>query len=273
MSTIKTADGTQIYYKDWGTGKPVLFSHGWPLDADMWDNQLNFLAEKGYRVIAFDRRGFGRSDQPWTGYDYDTFASDINELITSLDLQNVTLVGFSMGGGDVTRYINNYGTSRVDGLVLLGAVTPIFGQKEDYPQGVDSSVFAGIQEGLRKDRAQFISDFATPFYGTNAGQTVSEGVLTQTLNIALLASLKGTLDCVTAFSTTDFRPDMAKIDVPTLVIHGSNDQVVPFETTGKLAAEMIEGAQLKVYDNAPHGFAVTHSGQLSEDLLAFLQSL
>jgi len=273
MSTIKTADGTQIYYKDWGTGKPVLFSHGWPLDADMWDNQLNFLAEKGYRVIAFDRRGFGRSDQPWTGYDYDTFASDINELITSLDLQNITLVGFSMGGGDVTRYINNYGTSRVDGLVLLGAVTPIFGQKEDYPQGVDSSVFAGIQEGLRKDRAQFISDFATPFYGTNAGQTVSEGVLTQTLNIALLASLKGTLDCVTAFSTTDFRPDMAKIDVPTLVIHGSNDQVVPFETTGKLAAEMIEGAQLKVYDNAPHGFAVTHSEQLSEDLLAFLQSL
>lgn len=273
MSTLKTSDGTSIYFKDWGAGKPVLFSHGWPLDADMWDNQLNFLAENGYRVIAFDRRGFGRSDQPWTGYDYDTFASDINDLIISLDLQNVTLVGFSMGGGDVTRYINNYGTSRVDGLVLLGAVTPLFGQKEDYPQGVEASVFAGIQAGLRKDRAQFISDFATPFYGTNAGQTVSEGVLTQTLNIALLASLKGTLDCVTAFSTTDFRPDMAKVDVPTLVIHGSNDQVVPFETTGKVAAEMIEGAQLKVYDNAPHGFAVTHSDRLSADLLEFLNSL
>ncbi|MDI9221463.1 alpha/beta hydrolase [Pantoea sp. EA-12] len=273
MSTIKTADGTNLYYKDWGKGKPVLFSHGWPLDGDMWDNQLNLLAENGYRVIAFDRRGFGRSDQPWTGYDYNTFASDINDLITCLDLQDVTLVGFSMGGGDVTRYINNYGTGRVDGLVLLGAVTPIFGKAEDYPAGVDLSVFEGIRQGLRKDRAQFISDFAAPFYGTNAGQTVSEGVLTQTLNIALLASLKGTLDCVTAFSETDFRPDMAKIDVPTLVIHGSNDQVVPFETTGKLAAEMIQGAKLKVYDNAPHGFAVTHGDELNADLLSFLKTL
>nr|WP_024966063.1 alpha/beta hydrolase [Pantoea sp. IMH] len=273
MSTLKTADGTTLYFKDWGTGKPVLFSHGWPLDGDMWDSQLNFLAERGYRVIAFDRRGFGRSDQPWTGYDYDTFASDINDLITSLDLQDVTLVGFSMGGGDVARYIGRYGSSRVAGLVLLGAVTPIFGQAEDYPQGVDHSVFDGIKEGLRKDRAQFISDFAAPFYGTNAGQTVSEGVLTQTLNIALLASLKSTLDCVTAFSQTDFRPDMAKIDVPTLVIHGSNDQIVPFETTGKVAAEMIAGAELKVYDNAPHGFAVTHQDQLNEDLLTFLKSL
>jgi non-heme chloroperoxidase len=273
MSTIKTQDGTQIYYKDWGAGKPVLFSHGWPLDGDMWDSQLNFLAERGYRVIAFDRRGFGRSDQPWDGYNYDTFASDINDLITSLDLQDVTLVGFSMGGGDVSRYIGRYGTSRVKALVLLGAVTPIFGKTADYPQGVDQNVFAGIRDGLRKDRAQFISDFATPFYGTNAGQTVSQGVLTQTLNIALLASLKGTIDCVTAFGETDFRPDMAKVDVPTLVIHGSNDQVVPFESTGKVAAEMIRGAQLKVYDNAPHGFAVTHQDQLNNDLLAFLQSL
>ncbi len=273
MSTIKTQDGTQIYYKDWGTGKPVLFSHGWPLDGDMWDSQLNFLAERGYRVIAFDRRGFGRSDQPWDGYNYDTFASDINDLITTLDLQDVTLVGFSMGGGDVSRYIGRYGTSRVKALVLLGAVTPIFGKTADYPQGVDASVFSGIRDGLRKDRAQFISDFAAPFYGTNAGQTVSQGVLTQTLNIALLASLKGTIDCVTAFGETDFRPDMAKVDVPTLVIHGSNDQIVPFESTGKVAAEMIRGAQLKVYDNAPHGFAVTHQDQLNNDLLAFLQSL
>ena len=273
MSTIKTQDGTQIYYKDWGNGKPVLFSHGWPLDGDMWDSQLNFLAENGYRVIAFDRRGFGRSEQPWDGYNYDTFASDINDLITQLDLSEVTLVGFSMGGGDVSRYIGRYGTARVKALVLLGAVTPVFGKMADYPQGVDKSVFDGIRDGLRKDRAQFISDFATPFYGINAGQNVSQGVLTQTLNIALLASLKGTIDCVTAFSETDFRPDMAKVDVPTLVIHGSNDQVVPFETTGKVAAEMIQGAQLKVYDNAPHGFAVTHQAQLNSDLLAFLQSL
>lgn len=273
MSTFKTQDGTQIYFKDWGTGKPVLFSHGWPLDGDMWDSQLNFLAENGYRVIAFDRRGFGRSEQPWEGYNYDTFASDINDLLEYLDLQKVTLVGFSMGGGDVTRYINNYGSARVDSLVLLGAVTPIFGKAVDYPAGVDLSVFEGIRQGLRKDRAQFLSDFATPFYGTNAGQTVSDGVLTQTLNIALLASLKGTIDCVTAFSETDFRPDMKKINVPTLVIHGSNDQVVPFETTGKVAAEMITGAQLIVYDNAPHGFAVTHTDQLNADLLAFLKTL
>ncbi|WP_044180020.1 alpha/beta fold hydrolase [Phytobacter massiliensis] len=273
MSTIKTQDGTQIYYKDWGAGTPVLFSHGWPLDGDMWDSQLNFLAERGYRVIAFDRRGFGRSDQPWEGYNYDTFASDINDLISALDLNDVTLVGFSMGGGDVARYIGRYGTARVKALVLLGAVTPVFGKAADYPQGVDLSVFSGIRDGLRKDRAQFISDFAAPFYGTNAGQTVSEGVLTQTLNIALLASLKGTIDCVTAFSETDFRPDLAKVDVPTLVIHGSNDQIVPFESTGKVAAELIQGAQLKVYDNAPHGFAVTHQDQLNNDLLAFLQSL
>lgn len=272
MSTLKTTDGTQLYFKDWGTGKPVLFSHGWPLDADMWDSQMNFLAERGYRVIAFDRRGFGRSDQPWTGNDYDTFASDINDLINHLDLQDVTLVGFSMGGGDVTRYIGRYGTDRVAALVLLGAVTPVFGKMADYPQGVDLSVFAGIRDGLLRDRAQFISDFATPFYGLNAGQTVSEGVLTQTLNLALMASLKSTLDCVTAFSETDFRADIAKVDVPTLVIHGSNDQVVPFESTGKVAAEMIEGSELKVYDNAPHGFAVTHQDQLNQDLLAFLDA-
>jgi len=273
MSTFNTQDGTQIYYKDWGKGKPVLFSHGWPLDADMWDSQLNFLAERGYRVIAFDRRGFGRSDQPWEGYNYDTFASDINDLITHLDLRDITLVGFSMGGGDVTRYIGRYGSERIDSLVLLGAVTPIFGKTDDHPEGVEKSVFDGIKKGLREDRAQFIKDFATPFYGTNQGMTVSDGVLAQTLNIALLASLKGTIDCVTAFSETDFRADIAKVDVPTLVIHGSNDQVVPFEATGKLAAEMIAGSQLKVYDNAPHGFAVTHQQQLNDDLLAFLQSL
>ncbi|MTD28176.1 alpha/beta fold hydrolase [Erwinia sorbitola] len=271
MSTFTTQDGTQIYFKDWGTGKPVLFSHGWPLDADMWDSQMNFLAERGYRAIAFDRRGFGRSDQPWEGYNYDTFASDINDLIQHLDLHEITLVGFSMGGGDVSRYIGRYGSDRVSALVLLGAVTPIFGKTDDHPEGVEKVVFDGIRDGIRKDRAQFMSDFNTPFYGINAGQTLSDGVLTQTLNIALLASLKGTIDCVTAFEETDFRGDLAQVSVPTLVIHGSNDQIVPFEATGKLAAAMIPGSELKVYDNAPHGFAVTHQDRLNQDLLAFLQ--
>ncbi|WP_263264870.1 alpha/beta hydrolase [Pseudomonas sp. RIT-PI-S] len=271
MSTFTTTDGTEIYFKDWGSGKPVLFSHGWPLDADMWDSQLHYLASRGYRAIAFDRRGFGRSDQPWNGYDYDTFADDIHQLIEHLGLSEVTLVGFSMGGGDVSHYIGKHGTAKVAALVLLGAVTPIFGQAEDFPQGVPNDVFEGIKAGLLKDRAQFISDFAAPFYGTNQGQTVSEGVLTQTLNIALLASLKGTVDCVTAFSGTDFREDLKKVDVPTLVIHGDGDQIVPFETTGKLVTDFVKHAELKVYEGAPHGFVVTHQDRLNEDLLSFLQ--
>ncbi|WP_044871667.1 alpha/beta hydrolase [Pseudomonas sp. LFM046] len=270
MSTFVTRDGTEIYYKDWGAGKPVLFSHGWPLDADMWEVQMEYLSSRGYRCIAFDRRGFGRSSQPWNGYDYDTFADDIAQLIEQLDLREVVLVGFSMGGGDVSRYIARHGSARVAGLVLLGAVTPIFGRAADYPQGVDQAVFDGIRAGLRQDRAQFIADFASPFYGINHGQKVSQGVLTQTLNIALLASIKGTIDCVTAFAETDFRADMAKIDVRTLVIHGDDDQIVPAETTGMLAAKLIPGAELKLYGGAPHGFAVTHAQQLNEDLLAFL---
>lgn len=273
MSSFNTQDGVEIYYKDWGSGKPVIFSHGWPLDGDMWDDQLNVLAENGYRAIAFDRRGFGRSGQPWEGYNYDTFAADIKGLIDHLELDDVTLVGFSMGGGDVTRYIANYGNDKVKGLALLGAVTPFFLKTADNPTGVDSSVFNGIQDGLRKDRAQFLREFATPFYGVNAGQNVSDGVLEQTFNIAMLASLKGTLDCVTAFSATDFRPDLAKITVPTLVIHGDNDQIVPFEASGKLSAALIKNAELKTYANGPHGFAVTHKQQLSQDLLAFLQRI
>lgn len=270
MSTFVTRDGTEIYYKDWGTGKPVLFSHGWPLDADMWEYQMNYLSSRGYRTIAFDRRGFGRSDQPWTGYDYDTFADDIADLINHLDLQEITLVGFSMGGGDVARYIGRHGTSRVARLALLGAVTPIFIKTDDHPEGVDKSVFDGIKAGLLKDRAQFIADFSGTFFGLDDGNQVSEGVQSQTLNIALLASLKGTVDCVTAFSETDFRPDLAKVDVPTLVIHGDADKVVPLEATGRLAARLIAGAELKVYQGAPHGFTATHGEQLNEDLLAFI---
>lgn len=274
MSTITTRDGTEIYYKDWGSGQPVVFGHGWPLDGDMWEYQMNFLAERGYRVIAYDRRGFGRSSQPWSGYDYDTFADDLAELMDKLDLQGAALVGFSMGGGDVARYIGRHGSKRVAKAALLGAVTPIFGQAPDFPQGVPAEVFAGIKEGLLKDRAQFISDFAAVFFGTNRpgkADAVSAGVLSQTFNIAMLASLKGTLDCVSAFSGTDFREDIKKFNFPTLVIHGDDDQVVPFQTTGKLVAEMVPGAQLKIYGGAPHALCATHKDQINEDLLALLK--
>jgi non-heme chloroperoxidase len=273
MSTFTTRDNVEIYYKDWGAGKPVLFSHGWPLDADMWEYQMHFLAERGYRAIAFDRRGFGRSDQPWNGYDYDTFADDIHELIVHLDLRDITLVGFSMGGGDVTRYLARHGSERVSKLALLGAVTPFLLKTPDNPDGVDKSVFDGIKQSLLEDRAQFISDFGATFYGIDHGQHVSEAVLTQTLNMALLASLKGTIDCVTAFSETDFRDDLTTIiDVPTLVIHGDDDQVVPFEVSGYRTAEAIRGAELNVYSGAPHGFTVTHRDQLNADLLKFVSS-
>ncbi|GBD55981.1 alpha/beta fold hydrolase [Gluconobacter wancherniae] len=272
MTTFTTSDGVDIYYKDWGIGKPVLFSHGWPLSADMWDAQMLFFAQNGYRVIAFDRRGFGRSDQPWDGYNYDRFADDIAELIEKLDLHEVTLVGFSMGGGDVSRYIARHGNDRVAKLALLGAVTPIFRKTEDHPIGPDDAVFEGIRNALVQDRPQFFKDFWPAFYGINHGAKVSDGVLNQTLQIALQASLKATIDCVTAFSETDFRPDMGKINVPTLIIHGDDDQVVPFEATGALAAKMISNATLKIYPGAPHGFIVTHQEELFQDLHAFLKA-
>lgn len=271
MALLKLRDGTELYYKDWGSGKPILFSHGWPLSADMWDAQMLFFAERGYRTVAFDRRGFGRSSQPWTGYNYDTFADDIAELVKHLDLKEVTLVGFSMGGGDITRYVARHGTSRVSKFALISAVTPLFVKTADH-DGVDKSFFDGIKAGLIKDRAQFLDDFNPIFYGTNHGMKVSQGVFKQTLQIALQASIKATVDCVTAFSETDFRPDMAKVDVPALVIHGEDDQVVPFPYTGKLSAELIKGAKLKTYPGAPHATATTHVDQVNEDLLAFIKA-
>ncbi|SIR08580.1 alpha/beta fold hydrolase [Pseudacidovorax sp. RU35E] len=273
MSFLTLRDGTDLYYKDWGSGQPILFSHGWPLSADMWDAQMMFFAERGYRTVAFDRRGFGRSGQPWTGYDYDTFADDISELIEALDLKDVVLVGFSMGGGDVTRYIARHGSGRVARLALVSAVTPLFVKTADHPDGPEPAMFEGLRAGLMADRPQFLDDFSAIFYGTNRpGATpVSQGIFKQTLQIALQASIKGTLDCVTAFSGTDFRADMAKIDVPTLVIHGDDDQVVPIEGTGKLAAQMIKGATLKVYPGAPHATCTTHKDQVNADLLALIE--
>ncbi len=271
MAMIKTSDGTELYYKDWGSGKPIVFSHGWPLNADMWEYQMEFLASHGLRCIAHDRRGFGRSSQPWTGGDYDTFADDLAALINALDLQDVTLVGFSMGGGEVARYIGRHGSNRVSKAALLGAVTPFLLKTADNPDGVDKSVFDGMRAGITADRAEFFNGFGKVFMGADRpGSKVSPGALTQTHSMALMASLKSTLDCVIAFSETDFRPDLKAFSMPTLIVHGDDDAIVPIDLTARLAAQMVTGSKLEVYPGAPHGFCFTHKDRLNADLLAFI---
>lgn len=270
MPFATAKDGTEIFYIDWGSGPVVFFSHGWPLDADMWDQQMVFLAEQGYRVIAHDRRGFGRSGQPWSGYDYDTFADDIGTILDTLDVFDVTLVGFSMGGGDVARYISRSGGKRVTKACLTSAVTPYFIKADDNPDGVELQVFDGIRDGLRKDRPQFLLDFNPVFYG--ASDAVSEGIQAQMSQIAFMASLKATLDCVGAFSQTDFRPDMAAFTMPTLIIHGDNDQVVPIATSGQAAHAAIPHSVFKVYEGAPHALTFTEQERYNADLLEFLQN-
>jgi pimeloyl-ACP methyl ester carboxylesterase len=270
MPTITTTDGTQIYYKDWGTGQPIVLCHGWPLNADMWEYQMNFLAENGFRVIAHDRRGFGRSSQPWKGYDYDTFADDLHALITSLELTDVMLVGFSMGGGEVARYIGRHGSKRIAKAVLVSAVTPLMIRREDHPEGMDPAIFDGIRAGVLNDRAAFLDAFGPIFTGSDQpGSSVGKPMLDWTQSMALQAGIKGTLDCVAAFSETDFRSDLARFDVPTLVIHGDGDAVVSFDVTGKAAAALISGAELKVYPGAPHAVYFTHKDELNQDLMAF----
>lgn len=277
MAMVTAKDGTQIYYKDWGNGPAVFFSHGWPLSADMWEQQMIFLGLKGFRVIAHDRRGFGRSSQPWSGYDYDTFADDIALVLADAGVEEVALVGFSMGGGDVARYISRYAAQgkgpRVTKACLTSAVTPFFIKAEDNPEGAPPEIFDGIRAGLLADRPQFLSDFNALFYGTNIKPgAVSEGVLAQTLQIALTSGIKGTYDCVGAFSESDFRPDMAAFTMPTLVIHGDADSVVPIAPTGAAAHRLIPHSQFKVYEGAPHALTTTHKDQYNADLLAFLQS-
>ena len=272
MNIFKSKDNISLYYKDWGIGKPIIFSHGWLLDADMWDNQMFFLARHGYRAIAFDRRGFGRSEQPWDGYNYDTFADDIHSLIEHLQITNIVLVGFSMGGGDVSRYISRYGDSNIERLVLLGSITPILIKTKYNPIGVKPYIFKEIKEKIYRDRAKFIEEFVSLLYSINDKQIVSNGVLKHTTNIALLASIKASIDCVTAFAETNFYSDITQINIPTLIIHGTKDQIVPFESTSKIANKIITKSMLKLYDNAPHGFTVTHQNQLNHDLLLFLQN-
>ena len=271
MATITTKDGTEIYYNDWGTGRPVVLIHGWPLDADMWSEQATFLAAHGFRAIAYDRRGFGRSSQPWDGYDYDTMSGDLAELIGQLRLDGVTLAGFSMGGGEIARYLGRHGGAKVAKAVLISAVTPYLLKIGDNPTGVDQSVFDGMLDGIKADRAAFFGSFGEGFYGNSLlRKRVSAEHLAWMQQITMLASQRATIECAKAFSATDFRPDMAAFTMPTLVIHGTADTTVPIDASGRVAARMIAGSKLIEYDDEPHGLYMTAKDRLNADLLAFI---
>ena len=274
MPTV-TANGTSIFYKDWGSGRPVVFSHGWPLNADSWEAQMLFLASKGFRCIAHDRRGHGRSGQPWEGNEMDAYADDLAAVIEALDLRGAVLIGFSTGGGEVARYIGRHGTERVAGAVLVSAVPPYMLKTDDNPGGVPLEVFDGLRAGSVADRAQLYRDLADgPFFGNNRpGAKVSQGMRDSFWRQGMQSGHRNAYECIAAFSATDFRGDLARFDVPTLVIHGDDDQVVPFEVGGRASAALVDGAELKVYPGAPHGITDTHKDQLNADLLAFARSV
>ena len=270
MPTITTKDGTKIFYKDWGKGQPVVFSHGWPLNADAWDDQLYLFSTNGYRAIAHDRRGHGRSTQTSIGNDMDTYADDLATLVKELDLKDVIHIGHSTGGGEVARYIGRHGTKRVAKAVLVDAVTPGLLKTAKNPDGIPISVFDQIRAGLKADRSQYWRDFAIPFYGANrTGATVSEGVLEAFWQMSMTAGFVNAYECIKAFSETDFTEDVKKFDIPTLVIHGDDDQVVPINVGGLRAAKMIKDATLEVYKGAPHGLMSTNKQQFNSDLMQF----
>jgi pimeloyl-ACP methyl ester carboxylesterase len=275
MPFIEARDGTEIYVKDWGheEGRPVILMHGWPLSADSWDDVAVDLAEAGYRVIAYDRRGFGRSDQPWEGYDYDTLADDLADVIESAEIEGrAALVGFSMGGGEVARYMSRHGGRAVSQVALIGSVVPYLLKTDDNPHGADQSVFDGIKAGIRKDRPDFFRSFFKDFFGVGViSHPVSNAILDWAWRLAMQAGLKGTLACVDAFGKTDFRPDLASFTVPTLIIHGTSDATVPIDASARAAAAGISGARLIEYDGAPHGLFATHRERLTQDLLDFLR--
>jgi non-heme chloroperoxidase len=273
MPTITTRDGAQIFYKDWGSGQPVVFSHGWPLNADAWDDQMAFVASNGLRGIAHDRRGHGRSSQPWTGNDMDTYADDLAEVIEALDLRDVVLVGHSTGGGEVTRYIGRHGTSRVNKALLLGAIPPHMLKTDDNPDGVPIEAFDAIRAGVAGDRSQFYEDLSAAFYGANReGSTVSQGIRDAFWLMSMQAGLRGAYECIAAFSESDFTADLARFDIPTLVAHGDDDQIVPIAVGGRRSVKLIKDATLKVYPGAPHGLATTHKDEFNRDLLEFINA-
>jgi non-heme chloroperoxidase len=272
MSTITTKDGTTIYYKDWGRGPVITLSHGWPLNADAWDGQMLFLAQHGFRVVAHDRRGHGRSSQASAGNDMDTYADDLAALIEALDLQDITMIGHSTGGGEVTRYIGRHGTKRVSKAVLIAAVPPVLVKSAANPDGVPIEVFDGLRTALADDRAQFYKEFAIPFFGANrAGAKISQGILDQFFLWSMQAGLKSSYDCVKAFSETEFHDDLRRFDVPTLLMHGEDDQIVPIDVSSRKSARLITGAVELYYPGLPHGLTATHADLVNRDLLAFCQ--
>src|SRR5215471_1963552 len=273
MSTITVKDGTTIYYKDWGKGPVITFSHGWPLNSDAWDKQLLFFAQSGFRVVAHDRRGHGRSSQPWDGNEMNTYADDLASVIEALDLKDITMVGHSTGGGEVARYIGRYGTDRVAAAVLIGAVPPIMVKTTANPEGLPIEVFDGLRSSLVKDRSQFYKDFALPFYGANRpSATVSEGTLDQFWLQSMQAGLKNVYDCIKAFSETDFTEDLKEFDVPTLILHGEDDQIVPINDSAKKSVQLVKGAESIFYPGRPHGLFSTYAEQVNADLLGFVKS-
>lgn len=272
MAYLETKDGTKLFYKDWGHGQPIVFSHGWPLSSDAWDAQMQFLGTHGYRVIAHDRRSHGRSDQSWDGNNMDQYAADLAELIASLDLRDVVLVGHSTGGGEIARYVGTYGSARVAKMALVSAVPPLMLQTAGNAAGTPLSVFDDIRQSVLDNRSQFYIDLSVPFFGFNRdGATVSEGTRREFWREGMQGSIKGHYDCIREFSEVDYTEDLKRIDVPTLVVHGDGDQIVPIDAAGRRTAEIVRNAVLKVYSGAPHGLPITHHAQLNADLLAFIR--